>query len=250
MEFITDPRFYAVALVAVLLTGIAKGGLGLAGGLSVPILSLVISPVQAAAIMLPILVVMDVSAAWAYRRTWDRGIMKVILPAGIAGVAVGALIFKLMNDDLIRILVGLIAVGFVLSSFRKPRIEATKPSAGKGGFWGALAGFTSFIAHAGAPPLSVYLLPLRLDPALHVGTSTVFFLFLNLAKLVPYFALGLFTTENLGTSVVLMPLGVLGAVAGIWLRSRISPKLFFHASYALLFVIGSKLLYDGIVAVV
>lgn len=232
-----------------MLTGIAKGGLGLAGGLSVPILALVISPVQAAAIMLPILVVMDISAAWAYRRVWDRRIMKVILPAGIVGVAIGALIFKLLNDDWIRVMVGLIAVGFVLSSFRKPNIEAAQPSAAKGGFWGALAGLTSFVAHAGAPPLSVYLLPLRLEPALHVGTSVIFFLFLNIAKLVPYFALGLFTTENLGTSAILIPLGIVGALAGIWLRSRLSPKVFYRASYAVLLVIGVKLLYDGAGAV-
>lgn len=250
MEFISDPLFYFVAFFAVMLTGIAKGGLGLAGGLSVPILALVISPVQAAAIMLPILVVMDISAAWAYRRTWDRAIMKVVLPAGIAGVAIGALIFKFLNDDLIRIVVGVIAVGFVFNSLRKPRIEALPPSKAKGGFWGAVAGLTSFVAHAGAPPLSVYLLPLRLEPALHVGTSTVFFLFLNLFKLLPYFALGLFSAENLGTSVILMPLGVLGALAGIWLRTRISVKAFFRASYAILLLIGIKLLYDGLGAVV
>lgn len=245
LEFISDPAFYIVAFFAVMLTGIAKGGLGLAGGLSVPILSLVISPVQAAAIMLPLLVVMDISAAWAYRRIWDRGIMKVILPAGFFGVLIGALIFKFLNDDMIRIIVGLIAVGFVLNSFRKQRAETPKPSRAKGGFWGGLAGFTSFVAHAGAPPLSVYLLPLRLDPALHVGTSVIFFLFLNLFKLAPYSALGLFTMENLGTSLILMPLGVLGAFAGIWLRTRMSVNMFYRASYTLLLLIGLKLLYDG-----
>jgi uncharacterized protein len=250
VEFISDPLFYLVAFFAVMLTGIAKGGLGLAGGLSVPILALVISPVQAAAVMLPILVVMDIAAAWAYRRAWDRNIMKVILPAGVAGVALGALIFKFLDDNLIRIIVGLIAVGFVLNSLRKPRIDPARPSKAKGGFWGAVAGLTSFVAHAGAPPLSVYLLPLRLDPALHVGTSTVFFLFLNLFKLLPYFALGLFSAENIGTSLVLMPLGVLGALAGIWLRKRISVSAFFRISYVLLALIGIKLLYDGFGAVV
>lgn len=250
MDFITDPGFYFVAFFAVVLTGIAKGGLGLAGGLSVPILSLVISPVQAAAIMLPILVVMDVSAAWAYRAAWDRNIMKVILPAGIVGVVIGALVFSLLNEDMIRIIVGLIAVGFVLSSFRKAKPAPNKPSGTKGAFWGSVAGLTSFVAHAGAPPLSVYLLPLRLEPALHVGTSVIFFLFLNLAKLLPYFALGLFTAENLGTSLILIPLGALGAAAGIWLRSRLSARMFFVASYSLLLVIGIKLLYDGVGAVV
>lgn len=245
LDFIADPRFYTVAIFAVLMTGIAKGGLGLAGGLSVPILSLVISPVQAAAIMLPILVVMDISAAWAYRRVWDRSIMKVMLPAGILGVALGALVFKLLNDDWIRVLIGVISVGFVLNHFRSRSPRPQKPSRAKGNFWGAVAGFTSFIAHAGAPPFSVYLLPLRLAPALHVGTSVIFFLFLNFTKLIPYSALDLLSAENLQISLLLAPLGALGAGAGVWLRSRISTRWFFISSYTLLFVIGIKLLYDG-----
>ncbi|HLU77161.1 MAG TPA: sulfite exporter TauE/SafE family protein [Burkholderiales bacterium] len=245
MEFITDPWFYAVAIPTMLLVGISKGGLGLAGGLSVPLLSLVISPFQAAAIMLPILIVMDLSAFLAYRRHWDRAQMRVLLPAGIVGIVVGAFVFSLLNEDWIRVLIGVIAVGFVLHSLRKA-VRVRPATNAKGFFWGGVAGFTSFVAHAGAPPLSVYLLPQRLDPAVLVGTSVMFFTVINLGKLVPYAALGLLTVHNLSTSLLLAPLGALGIVLGIWLRTRISTQLFYRLSYGLLLLTGSKLIHDGV----
>lgn len=245
MEFVADPWFYIVAVFAVLVTGISKGGLGLAGGLSVPILTLVMSPVQAAAIMLPILVVMDLSALWAYRRAWSRAIMRIILPAGIGGILVGAMVFRYLNDDAIRILIGLISVGFVIFSLRR-RVTAARPTPNAGRFWGGVAGFTSFVAHAGSPPLSVYLLPQRLEPAIHVGTAVIFFAAINVVKVVPYFTLGLLDEKNLWTSLLLIPLGAFGIVAGVWLRTRMSTTMFFRASYMLLVIVGVKLLYDGI----
>jgi uncharacterized membrane protein YfcA len=245
LDFIADPWFYAAAIPAVLLTGISKGGLGLAGGLSVPILSLVTSPVQAAAVMLPILVVMDLSAVWAYRGHWDRTNMRLLLPAGLLGIVVGWLVFRLLNDDAIRVLIGLIAVGFVLSSLRKSARTA-RPTRASGYFWGGTAGFTSFVAHAGSPPLAVYLLPQRLEPVLHVGTSVVFFAVINLAKLPPYFELGLLDARNMSTALLLIPLGAFGIAVGVWLRTRMNPTLFFRASYVLLLGTGAKLLYDGV----
>lgn len=245
MDFIVDPWFYAAAIPAVLLTGISKGGLGLAGGLSVPIVSLAISPIQAAAIMLPILVAMDLSALWAYRKHWDRANMRLLLPAGLVGIVVGWMVFRFLNDDAVRILIGLIALGFVLTGLRKS-VRTTRPTRTSGYFWGALAGFTSFVAHAGSPPLAVYLLPQRLEPILHVGTSVIFFAAINVTKLGPYYALGLLDVRNLTTAALLIPLGAFGIVVGVWLRSRMNPVLFFRASYVLLAGIGAKLLYDGL----
>jgi uncharacterized membrane protein YfcA len=195
--------------------------------------------------MLPILVVMDLSALWAYRGSWSRPIMRIILPAGLVGITIGALAFRYLNDDAIRILIGTIAVGFVLYSLRGPTI-AQQPTAGSGRFWGGMAGFTSFVAHAGAPPLSVYLLPQRLEPALHVGTAVAFFTVVNIVKLGPYAALDLLDARNLQTSLLLAPLGALGIASGVWLRGRMSTHLFFRASHLLLFLTGTKLLYDGI----
>ncbi len=247
MEFSPDPLFWVLCTLAVLITGVSKGGLGIAGGLSVPILALVISPVQAAAIMLPILIVMDWVGVWAYRRDWDRKNMAIMLPAGILGVGIGWITFKYLNENAIRIILGLIAVCFVLHAIFKPQAAPTKPAVIKGGFWSALSGLTSFIAHSGGPPLSVYMLPQRLPKAVHVGTTVIYFTAINLVKVIPYLALGLFDARNLTTALVLAPLGAVGILIGIQVQKKLPTLWFFRVSYAALALTGMKLLYDGVV---
>ena len=247
MEFNPDPLFWVLCTIAVLTTGISKGGLGIAGGLSVPILALIMSPVQAAAIMLPILIVMDWVGVWAYRRDWDRKNMAIILPAGIVGIAIGWITFKYLNENMIRIILGVIAVSFVLHAIFKPQSPPTKPSAIKGWFWSSLSGLTSFIAHSGGPPLSVYMLPQRLPKALHVGTTVIYFTAINLVKVIPYLALGLFNMPNITTSIVLAPLGAAGILIGLWVQKKLPTLWFFRVSYAALGLTGLKLLYDGVV---
>ncbi len=247
MEFNPDPLFWILCTFTVLISGVSKGGLGIAGGLSVPILALVISPVQAAAIMLPIMIVMDWVGVWAYRRDWDRKNMAFILPAGVLGVAIGWASFKFLNENAIRILLGLIAVSFVLHAIFKPQAAPTRPAPLKGWFWGTVSGLTSFIAHAGGTPLSVYLLPQRLAKTVHVGTTVIFFTLINLVKVVPYFALGLFDMPNLTTSIVLAPLGAVGILIGLWVQKKLPTPWFFRVSYAALALTGLKLLYDGVI---
>lgn len=245
-ELITDPAFYAVAIFAVVLTGISKGGIGAAGGFSVPLLSLVISPVQAAAIMLPILILMDVIGVYAYRKDWDRRNMAIILPSGLAGIGIGWLTFRYLNDDYIRVLLGLIACGFVAFSVLAGVPKAAQPSRLKGYLCATGSGFTSFVAHAGGPPLAIYLLPQRLDKALYVGTTIIFFTVINAAKVVPYMLLGLFDARNVGTATALLPVAVFGILLGIWVRKRLSTAWFYRIAYVLMFVTGAKLLYDGV----
>lgn len=245
MNIPTDPLFWAAGTVAVILTGIAKGGLGIAGGLSVPVLALVMSPVQGAAVMLPILVVMDWVSVFLYRREWDRANMKIILPAGLAGIGIGWATFRFLDEHSIRLLLGVIAVWFVLHALITRPVKPAGRSVLKGSFWAALAGVTSFVAHAGGPPLSVYLLPQRLQKAVHVGTTVVYFTVINMVKLVPYFALGLFNTQNLTASVMLAPIGAIGIFLGVWVQRNLSPTWFYRVSYILLAVTGVKLLWDG-----
>lgn len=126
------------------------------------------------------------------------------------------------------------------------RSSASRPNAAKGYFWSTLSGFTSTLAHAGGPPLSIYLLPQRMDKALLVGTTVVFFTFMNYVKLIPYTLLGLFDASNLTTSAGLAPLGLVGIFCGVWLRQRTPEVLFYRLCYAFLFVAGLKLLYDGV----
>jgi uncharacterized membrane protein YfcA len=239
--------FFVAAAAAVLLTGISKSGFG--GGLgvlAVPLLALYISPIQAAAIMLPILCLMDVINVWLYRRHWDKTNLRILLPAGILGVVIGALTFRYLSDAHIRILIGLIAVAFaVLFFMKRNQTQPRKPSLIKGSFWGTVAGFVSFGVHAGAPPVNVYLLPQRLDKTVFVGTLVVLFAIINYVKLIPYALLGQLNASNLVTAAMLAPLAPLGSWLGIRLHHMVSEQLFYKLCYGLLTLMGAKLLYDG-----
>ncbi len=244
---ITDPWFYAAAVPAVLVAGISKGGFG--GGVgfvSVPLIAMVISPIQAAAVMLPILCLMDVFGLWAYRATWDRRNVAIMVPGALAGIAVGAFTFRYLDDDLVRLMIGTIAVVFALYYwFGGARARRQRPaSIGAGGLWSAVAGFTSFVAHAGGPPVQVYLLPQRMDKTLFVGTTVIFFFVVNYAKLVPYAIIGQFTAENLGTALVLAPLAPFGMRLGIRLHGVVSQALFYRLCYGALTITGTKLIWD------
>lgn len=245
-ELVSNPWFYAAAGVAVVLSGISKGGLGAAGGLMVPIMSLTISPVQAAAIALPILLTMDVVGVYAYRNDWDRRQTAILLPAGILGLALGWITFRYLNDNWIRVLVGGISCSFVTYSVLRRPPAAAAPNLLKGYVCGATAGFTTFVAHAGGPPFAIYLLPLRLATAVYVGTTVVYFTVMNALKVVPYAQLGLFDARTLWTAAVMLPVAVGGMLLGLWLRRRLSPKWFYRVAYTLLFATGAKLLFDGL----
>ena len=249
---IADPWFYALAVPAMMIAGISKGWFG--GGvvvLAVPLMSLTVAPQQAAAIMLPILMAMDLLALWVYRNSFDRGHLRILLPAAVIGVGAGWASFGLLDAAVIRLVLGVIAVSFTLDYWFKirPRQSATGPNLIWGGFWAAISGFTSFMAHAGGPPLNVYLLPKGLEKRLFVGTVAVFFLVVNWMKLVPYALLGQFHAANLTTSLVLLPLAPLGIWLGVWLQKRVSDRVFYGVCYTLLMVTGLKLGYDGVVGV-
>lgn len=243
-----DPWFYAAAVPAVLITGISKGGF--AGGLgvvAVPLMALAIPPLEAAGILLPILMVMDLIGLWGYRRDFDMRNLRLLLPGALAGVVLGALTAQIVRDHQIRLLVGLIAVLFVLYRWLGPVAAAPRrPSRIGAAFWGAMAGFTSFVAHAGGPPFQVHMLPQRLDQRVYVATSVVFFWAVNLMKLAPYAWLGQLDTGNLATALVLMPLAPVGMLAGMWLLPRIRPALFYRICYVLVLIVGAKLIWDGI----
>ena len=245
---ISDPWFYAAAIPALLITGISKAGFGSGMGiLAVPLIALTMPATQAAAIMLPILCVMDLAALWAYRGLWSGENMKIMLPGGLAGIVLGALTFRYVSEPGLKLVLGTVAIGFLLQRWFSARSQAqkTQPAKAKGYFWSTLSGFTSTLAHAGGPPMSIYLLPQRMDKALLVGTTVVFFTVVNYVKLIPYTLLGLFDASNLATSAGLAPLGILGIFCGVWLRKHIEEALFYRLCYGFLFVTGLKLLYDG-----
>ena len=244
---ITDPWFFAVAVPAILLMGISKGGFGSGAGLfATPLMALAVPIPQAAAILLPILIVMDAAGLWAYRGVFSRENMKVILVGGVLGVLLGTLTFRYFSEAWIRIILGAVAIGFVLQRYLvRAAVKPAARSTAKGLFWSACSGVTSTIAHAGGPPLSIYLLPQRLDKAVLVGTTVIFFAVINVVKVVPYAWLGLFDARNLLTSLALAPLAPLGIWLGVSLMRRLSQEVFYSVCYGLLVLVGGKLLWDG-----
>jgi len=246
---ITDPLFYSAAFPALLIFGVSKAGFGSGLGIvAVPLIALTIPASQAAAIMLPILCVMDLAALWAYRGQWSRENMKIMLPGGLVGIVLGALTFRYVSEAGLKLMLGAVAIGFPLQRWLSNASSeiGTEPSRGKGYFWSAVSGYTSTLAHAGGPPMSIYLLPQKMDKALLVGTTVVFFTVMNYVKLIPYAALGMFDRSNLATSASLVPLGVFGIFCGVWLRKIIPEVPFYRLCYGFLFVTGVKLMYDGV----
>jgi len=213
-------------------------------------MSLVLSPVQAAAIILPILLVQDVVSVWAYRHTWDKRNVMILLPSAIVGTGTGYLLAAQVSDSAVRLAVGLIAVGFALRRIvlerRKTPPAPTKADMPRGIFWGWLTGFTSMIAHAGGPPFQIYVMPQRLPRDVFVGTGAVFFALNNWMKVPPYFALGQLTPANLATAAALFPLAILSTWAGVRLVRYVSGERFYTLVYLLLVGVGTKLIYDGL----
>lgn len=247
---IADPVFWAVCIVAVIITGISKGGFGGLAILAVPLMALVMSPVQAAGIMLPILIVMDWVGVITYRKHWDLRTLLLVLPGAILGIGIGYALADYVSDDAVRIAVGVIAVIFPIYAVLKPQAEGSFIQGNRvlGGLAGATAGFTSFLAHAGGPPFQAYVIPQGLPARIYAGTAVMFFAVVNLVKLVPYFLLGQLGTNNLTISLYLIPLAPIGVLLGAWLVKRIDQDLFYRILYGLVFCVGLKLLWDGLLA--
>lgn len=245
---ITDPWFYAVAIPAMLILGLAKGGFGIVGLLVVPILAIVISPIQAAGITLPILILSDIVALISYRRLYDKRLLLIMLPGGMVGIGIAWLTAAWVTEHEIRLIVGIVSLAFALNYWfrhrRNPVSHEHDPV--KGAFWGAVAGFTSFVSHAGGPPFQIYAAPLRLDPRVFAGSSVIFFAVVNWVKAVPYFFLGQFSSDNLLASAILLPVSIPATLFGVWLIKRIKPEQFYELIYWLIFLIGLYLVWESL----
>ncbi len=243
---ISDPTFYAVAIPAVIFLGLAKGGFsGVATG-ATPLLALYLPPLEAAALLLPIVLCQDVISVHAYWREWSGWNLKILLPGAVFGLVLGYLFAAHVSDDTIRILIGLTALIFVATTWlRSARPKPAQSGIVGGLFWGTVAGFLSFASQGGGPPFQVFTLPQRLSKMTFVGTTTIFFAALNIIKIVPYAMLAQFTVKNVSTSLVLLPLAVFANFVGIWLIKVVPTAQFFRITYVLLFVLGSVLFCQG-----
>ena len=248
LPLITDPAFYAVAVPAVLLMGMSKSGFLIGfGSLATPLMALVVTVPQAAAILLPLLLTMDAIGLQQLWRSRDRALLKLLLPAGLLGTVLGTLLFGALPARTVAGVVGGLTLLFLAQRLLfPPSADAAPPPRALGRALAVASGFTSFVAHAGSPPFNAYVLPLRLPPLAYAGTVAVFFAALNLSKVIPYAWLGLFNLSILGTALALVPLAPLGVWLGIWLTRRISAQWFYRIAYSGMFCTGVKLLWDGL----
>ncbi|HEY1720318.1 MAG TPA: sulfite exporter TauE/SafE family protein [Magnetospirillaceae bacterium] len=246
---ITNIDFYLVAVPATILWGLSKGGFAGLSALSLPLMALVMSPLRASSIILPILIVQDLVSVWAYRKTWDKRNLVILLPSAVIGIALGYLFAAQVSEAALELALGLIALTFAIRRFvleRKNKNRATTQAKILPGIvWGTISGFASMIANAGGPPFQVYVVPQRMQRDTFVGTGVVFFAVVNWLKVPPFIALGLFTRETVMTSLVMFPLAIASTWAGVLLVRRVSGERLYQIIYALLLLVGLKLIWSG-----
>ncbi len=247
MNFIADPTFYFAAVPAAMIFGMSKGGFGgAAASIAVPLMALTIDPRTAAAVMLPVLLMMDATAVWKFRGKYDASHLKIMLPTALVGIALAGLWMNHVSAEGLRLFLGFLAVSFCLYYWWAPHARMKKPGKWAGYFWSMVSGFTSTQIHAGGVPAGIYIYPQQLDKVILTGTLAIFFAVVNLAKLIPYAMLGQFSLTNLGTSLILLPLGPIGVLLGHRLLHLVHQQWIYRILYTFLFVAGIKLIYEGL----
>ncbi|MEM1066830.1 MAG: sulfite exporter TauE/SafE family protein [Pseudomonadota bacterium] len=246
-----DPMFYLLAVPAVLLAGVSKAGFGSgASFVATPLLALVIDPALALGIMLPLLILIDVATLRPYWKKWSWPDARALVIGGVPGVLLGAWLFQVAEPDVFRLLIGAISIGFVAYQLFGARAVARaglRPfPAWVGVATGTVAGFTSFVSHAGGPPVAVYLLARGLAKTTYQATTVLTFWAVNIMKFVPYAFLGIFTADTLIVNAALAPVALLGAWLGIKAHFFVPERLFFIITYTLLVATGTKLIWDAV----
>lgn len=246
---IFDPLFWLLASVGVVALGLSKGGFAGAGMIATPLLSLVMPPLQAAALLLPVQIVQDILSMWMFRRTYSAWNLKVMLPGAFIGVGAAWLLAAHVSDNFIRLMLGIVSIAFVLHAWLAPAPAGGRrpPSAWAGLFWGSCAAFTSAMCQAGNPPFQVFVLRQNLDKLTYVGTFVMFFGVVNALKVVPYFALGQFSAPNFTATLMLIPLATAANYFGVWLVKRTPTVLFYRIAHLLVFIVSLELIRAGIV---
>lgn len=246
-----DWSFFALAIPAVIFAGISKGGFGSGASFAgASILALILAPGEALGIMLPLLILIDLVTLKPYWRKWHWPTAKLLIFGCLPGVLIGTAVYSYTNDDVIRFFIGAMSVFFVLWQLARGR-GLIKTAAGKlpdfvGLFAGTIAGFTSFVSHAGGPPVAVYLLSLGLTKTQYQSSTVLFFWIVNMLKAFAYGFLGIFTFDILMVDLALAPFAILGALIGVKAHHMVPEKLFFTITYVLLMLTGTKLIWDAL----
>ncbi|MDW4499062.1 sulfite exporter TauE/SafE family protein [Sulfitobacter sp. D35] len=248
---VLDLSFLLIAGPAVLFAGISKGGFGSGAAFaSSSLLALVIEPGLALGVMLPLLMLMDASTLRPYWRRWNAEAAWMLILGGLPGVALGAAFYAVASPDVLRVMIGTIALLFVAWRLALANgwisVVKRQVSRGVGLLAGVVAGFTSYVSHAGGPPAAVYLLARGMSKTEYQATTVLVFWAINIAKFLPYAWLGLFTAGTFRADLVLAPFALLGAWLGVRAHRMISERAFFAVTYILLGVTGVKLIWDGL----
>ena len=239
---------WGLAVSAAFCIGLARGGAPSIGTLAVPLLALVISPLTAAGLLLPVLIFADVFALWTYRKFIDLRLIRIAIPGILIGTAVGWGTAHLVSDAHVRVIVGGIGLVFSLNFlFRSMQVDAARaPNVAAGVFWTTIAGFTSFVSHAGAPPWQVWALPLKLPKLVFAGTTTAVFAIMNVLKVGPYYTLGQLQPQSLAITATLFVPALAGVAVSYWLIRVVPERVFYAAVTVMLFALSLKLIWDGI----
>ena len=237
---------FALAALAVIFAGVSKAGFGSGAAFaSASVLAVVMPPREALGVMLPLLMLVDVATLRPYWKKWSWPEARVLVLGGIPGVAIGVWLFSVANDDFLRLLIGVVSVSFVIWKLWPWTAKRGMPVWG-GYFAGMVAGFTSFISHAGGPPAAVFLLSRGLSKTTYQATTVLVFWVINIAKFVPYAFLGAFTAQTLWADLILAPFALLGAYLGVRAHHAVPERAFFAVTYVLLTLTGLKLIGDAL----
>lgn len=243
-------EYWVVAGLAAFLMGLSKGGVPMIALLSVPLMSLFMEPAMAAGLLLPIYIVTDWYAVYLYRKAFSARNLKILIPGAICGILGGYFAVAHVSGDLVKLLVAGIGLSYLINSLRRSlsRIERPAKTADvpRGVFWGALAGLTSYISHAGGPPFQAYVLPQKLDKMVYLGTTTIFFATVNFLKLPPFILAGQITWESSSQAVWLAPMALAGAWSGATIARILPERVFFLLVEIALALVSFKLLYEVI----
>lgn len=264
-----SPLDFSLLALAASLVGLSKTALPGAGTIAVAVFAAVLPARQSTGALLVLLILGDLFAVWTYRAHADWRTLRTMVPTVIAGVLVGTFFLAAADDGTVRRIIGVILLALVAVTFVRRSAAARSGSrsdtggatvvrdgagradvaGGRGwrhrfetGSYGVLAGFTTMVANAGGPVMSMYLLAARFSVNRFLGTAAWFFFVVNLAKAPFSLSLGLISLESLRLDLLLAPMVVVGALIGRRLARRINQRLFDRLVLTLTIVSAAYLL--------
>lgn len=219
---------WTLLAVAAVIVGISKTAIPGAGSVAIAIFAAVLPARESTGAILPLLIVADVFAVWSYRRDANWRALLRLIPAVVVGMALGLLFLALANDTVARIVIGLILLSVIAFTLGRRWLGRRAAEAGPvaSAAYGTLGGFTTMVANAAGPVMSMYFIAKKFSVKEFLGTAAWFFAIVNLSKVPFSIGLGFITPSSLLMNLVLAPLAIAGAVLGLWLAKKLDQVLF------------------------